>query len=191
MLLKWQENRPDSSTERRATEQTAPAFGPASQARPSFLYSTQWCADTSHPEQSTFPRALRNSTQIRGRQEDSLLTPKSSWCNSPFLSLSCSGGNPLLTLLQNPAPQPKNPSPYVIGFLISLFPKPHTASHTSSVPNFLLFSFSYNYFTDEALLTSFTAPFSSFLSPSLSTFHLKTLTPTFSKFLTEVLQGWP
>lgn len=35
---------------------------PASQARPSSLYSTRWCADTSQPGHSTFPRAPDNST---------------------------------------------------------------------------------------------------------------------------------
>lgn len=166
MLLKWQENRPDSSTERRATVRTAPAFSPASQATPSFLYSTQWCADPSQPEQSTFPRAPRNFTHIRGSQEDSLLTPKRSWHNNLFLSFALSFGSSLLTPLQNPAPQAKTPSPYVVGFLIPLFPKSHTASHTTSVPKFLLPSSSHNYFTDEALTADlFHSPFSLLSEP--------------------------
>lgn len=170
MLLKWQENTPDSSANRRATAHTAPAFSPASRARPSFLYSTQWCADTSRPKQSTFPRAPRNSTQIRSSQEDSSLTPKSSWHYSLFLSLSCSDRSPFLTVLQNPAPQAKTPSPYVTGFLILSFPNPRLL-HTQ--PQCLNFCFpplpTITSQIKYSLLTSFTASFPHFLSPSLST----------------------
>lgn len=37
---------------------------PAPLARPSSLYSSQWCTDTSQPGQSTFPGPPGNSTQI-------------------------------------------------------------------------------------------------------------------------------
>lgn len=163
MLLKWQENRPDSSIERRAAAHTATAFSPASQAGPSFWYSTQRCADTSQSEQSTFPRAPKNSTQIRSSQEDSLLTPKSLWHNSPFPSCF-----PLLFQwkpFSYPSSKPSCPSQdplpiQVTGFLILIFPKPHTASHTASVPKCLLSSSSYYYFTDEALSADlFHSPF--------------------------------
>lgn len=160
MLLKWQENRPDSSTKRRTTAHTAPAFSCASQARPSFLYSTQWCVDTSQPEQSTFPQAPRNSTQIRSSWADSLLTPKSSWHNSLFLSSCLFWWKPSSYPSSKPSSPSQDPQPVCIGFLVLLFPKPHTASHRASVPTFLLSSSSYNYFTDEALIADlFHSPF--------------------------------
>lgn len=64
LLLKWQENRLDSSTKKRAMVPTAPAFQSCFTARPSSLYSTWWCADTTQTGQSTFPGAPGNSTQI-------------------------------------------------------------------------------------------------------------------------------
>lgn len=108
------------------------------------------CGDTSQPKQTTFPRAPRNSTKIRSSQEDSLLAPKSSW----HFPLSCQfWWEPSSYPSSKPSSPSQDSQPIRNRIFDSLISQLHTASHTASVPKFLLSTTSYNYFTDEALTT--------------------------------------